>query len=240
MKAREWIAVLDFGSQYTQLIARRIRELGVFSELVRFDIGAGELKERCPAGIVLSGGPASVRDENTPRCDPGIFSSGVPVLGICYGMQLMGEALGGRVEQGRMREYGPARVRVLESDVLFRGLPREIEVWMSHGDRISEPPPGFKVLAATEGCPVAAMGDDRRGFFGLQFHPEVAHTPRGREILHRFLYAVCGCRGDWSMPDFIREAVEEIRLRVGDERVLCALSGGVDSAVTAALVHRAV
>lgn len=236
----EWIAVLDFGSQYTRLIARRIRELGVFSELVHHDVSAGELRERRPAGIVLSGGPRSVKEGEAPRCDPGLLELGVPVLGICYGMQLMAVMLGGEVTRGERREYGPARVKVREPDVLFRDLPEELEVWMSHGDRVARPPEGFAVLAGTDDCPVAAMGDLRRRLFGLQFHPEVVHTPRGREILHRFLYDACGCRGTWSMPDFIHRSVEQIRKRVGSEHVLCGLSGGVDSSVTAALVHRAV
>lgn len=237
---REWIAILDFGSQYTQLIARRIRELHVYSEIARYDVSADQLAARRPRGIVLSGGPASVLDEAAPRADAAIFQLGVPVLGICYGMQWMARRFGGRVQAGRQREYGLARITVLQPDTLFRDLPDELDVWMSHGDYVETLPPGFVPLARTDSCPHAAMADESRQLYALQFHPEVAHTPLGMEILRRFLFQACRCRGDWKISDFIEESVGAIRRRVGSEQVLCALSGGVDSSVVAALLHRAV
>lgn len=240
MAVREWIAILDFGSQYTQLIARRIRELRVYSEIARHDISADQLAARRPSGIVLSGGPASVLDETAPRGDAAIFQLGVPVLGICYGMQWMAYSLGGHVRAGQQREYGLARINVLQPDTLFRDLPDELDVWMSHGDYVEVLPPGFVPLAQSDSCPHAAMADESRRLYALQFHPEVAHTPLGTEILRRFLFQVCRCRGDWKISDFIEESVGAIRRRVGSEQVLCALSGGVDSSVVAALLHRAV
>ncbi|MCX7817702.1 MAG: glutamine-hydrolyzing GMP synthase [Kiritimatiellae bacterium] len=237
----EWIAVLDFGSQYTQLIARRVRHLQVYCEILRHDTPFAVLAARRPVGVILSGGPASVLAEGAPGCDPELWRGDLPVLGICYGMQLMARDLGGRVERGDRREYGPARVEVVDPDLLLRGLGREVDVWMSHGDRVAAPPPGFRVLARTENCPVAAMADASGRRFGLQFHPEVVHTPRGLEMLRTFVREVCGARGDWRMRDFIEESIRELRGRIGEhDRVLCALSGGVDSSVTAALLHRAV
>ncbi|MDH7577026.1 MAG: glutamine-hydrolyzing GMP synthase [Bacillota bacterium] len=237
---RDLIYVVDFGGQYTQLIARRIRELKVYCEIVPYSITWAELRKRSPCGLVFSGGPASVYAPGAPRCDPGLLAGEVPVLGICYGMQLMAYLLGGKVKQGEKREYGPARLTLLREDSLFRGLPEENSVWMSHGDLVESPPPGFLVAATTPQTPVAAMFDKARQLYGVQFHPEVHHTPQGREILARFLYDVCGCRGDWTPVSFVAEQVETIRQTVGNERVIGALSGGVDSAVAATLVHRAV
>lgn len=236
----EWIAILDFGSQYTQLVARRVREQHVYSEILRFDIPVSALAARPPRGIVLSGGPASVLDDHAPACDPALFRLGVPVLGICYGMQLMGRELGGRVQPGQNREYGYAKISVRAADTLFRGLPSELDIWMSHGDQVVELPPGFVSLAETPTCRYAAMADLTRRLYGLQFHPEVAHTPLGAEILRRFLFDVCGCRADWKIADFVEESVRSIQERVGSDHVLCALSGGVDSSVVAALLHRAI
>lgn len=238
--ARQTILVLDFGSQYTQLIARRLRELAVYSEIVPFDTRATALRDRQPVGLILSGGPRSVSDLAAPRCDPTVFDLGVPVLGICYGMQLMTAALGGSVARAAQREYGHARVRVERADGLFEALPQELRVWASHGDFVAEAPPGFTVLARSDSVPVAAMADPARRLYGLLFHPEVVHTERGAEILRNFAYRICGCRGDWTMASFVQEAIERIRSTVGEGRVVCALSGGVDSAVTALLVHRAV
>lgn len=240
MTHHRWIAILDFGSQYSQLIARRVREQHVYSELLRHDTTAAVLRARAPAGIILSGGPASVFDGGAPACDPALFDLGVPVLGICYGMQCMAQALGGQVLPGRSREYGPARVSVVTPNALFRDLPPELDVWMSHGDQVVALPPGFERLAQTPTCPNAAMGDAGRRCYGLQFHPEVIHTPQGAGILRRFLFDVCACAGDWRMSSFIAESVAGIRDRVGRAHVVCGLSGGVDSSVVAALLHRAI
>jgi GMP synthase (glutamine-hydrolysing) len=236
----ESIVVLDFGSQYTQLIARRLRELAVYSEIVPFDTSPAALRARRPAGLILSGGPRSVADPGAPTCDPAIFDLGVPVLGICYGMQLMTSALGGEVGRAAHREYGHARVHIERADGLFEALPRELRVWASHGDFVTRAPAGFSVLATSTSVPVAAMGDPVRRLYGVLFHPEVAHTEQGGEILRNFAYRICGCRGDWTMAAFVEEASGRIRAQVGGGRVICALSGGVDSAVTAVLVHRAV
>lgn len=240
MKPTEWIAILDFGSQYSQLIARRIREQRVYSEIVRYDISAAELASRRPSGIVLSGGPASVFESGAPACDAGILAMGVPVLGICYGMQLIARALGGTVKPGRQREYGNADIRLLEDASLFKGLPDPLRVWMSHGDHVETPPDGFRVLARTEACPVAAFADPDRALFGLQFHPEVVHTPRGKDILRHFLFDICQCAGDWAMSRFVTDAIETVRRTVGDGHVVCGLSGGVDSSVTAVLLQKAI
>jgi GMP synthase (glutamine-hydrolysing) len=238
--SHETIVVLDFGSQYSMLIARRIRELNTYCELLPWNTPRERLAGHDVKGIILSGGPNSVYDEDAPRAPAWVFEAGVPVLGICYGMQLIAHQLGGRVGPSLEREYGPARVEVLADTPLFEGLPRQLEVWMSHGDRIEAVPPGFQVIARSENSPVAVMADVTRGFYGLQFHPEVAHTPLGKAILRNFLERVCGCQRSWTPGNFIEEAVSAIRRQVGDGRVICALSGGVDSAVTAALVHRAV
>ena len=240
MSLHHWIAILDFGSQYSQLIARRVREQQVYSELLRYDISAAELRERAPAGIILSGGPSSVFDENSPECDPAIFDLGIPILGICYGMQLTAKALGGTVRAERRREYGHANIRVVQPKPLFEGLPAELDVWMSHGDQVVELPAGFERMAQTATCPYAAMGHAARKIYGLQFHPEVVHTPMGVEILRQFLFGVCACTGDWRMASFITESIERIRRQVGSSHVICGLSGGVDSSVVAALLHRAI
>ena len=240
MSAHTWIAILDFGSQYSQLIARRIREQQVYSELIRHDCSAASLRARAPSGIILSGGPSSVFDHRAPACDPAIFDLGIPVLGICYGMQLAAQALGGRVCAGKRREYGRATISVVTTSALFEGLPAELDVWMSHGDQVVDLPPGFARQAQTPTCPNAAMGDDGRRIYGLQFHPEVVHTPLGHEILKRFLFSVCNCPGDWRMASFVTESVRRIREQVGRSHVICGLSGGVDSSVVAALLHKAV
>ncbi|MBA2848413.1 glutamine-hydrolyzing GMP synthase [Thermosulfuriphilus ammonigenes] len=237
------ILVLDFGSQTTQLIARRIRELHVYSEIRPCTIGLEEIKAFSPKGIVLSGGPASVYDQEAPRVERALFDLGVPVLGICYGMQLMTYLLGGQVERSLKREYGPANLKVLDNSDLFHGLSleRPYRVWMSHGDRIEKMPPGFVCLAESENSPVAAMKDKTGRLFGVQFHPEVAHTEIGKDILANFVFKICGCQPTWTMASFIEEAVARISQTVGpEEKVICALSGGVDSSVTALLVHRAV
>jgi len=240
MQNGEWIAILDFGSQVTQLIARRIREQKVYSEIVRFDISAEELRRRAPSGIILSGGPATVLDDDAPKCDPALFGLGIPVLGICYGMQLMALQLGGSVKRGERREYGKAMMGIKGPCALFDGLPRDLQTWMSHGDKVDTPPPGFEVAASSESCRVAAMVDRGRRIFGVQFHPEVVHTPQGGDMLWNFAFKVCGCRGSWEMARFIEEHVDAIRARVSTDHVLCALSGGVDSSVVAALLHRAI
>lgn len=237
MSTHELVLVLDYGSQYNLLITRRLREAGVYSELIDPLLAWEEISSRQPRAVVLSGGPASVYDPGAPGLPPGLLDSGVPVLGICYGMQLLARELGGRVAPGHVREYGPATFRVEHEDHLLAGLGPQEPCWMSHGDRVEEPPPGFRVLARTDEC-VAAMGDRQRRIFGLQFHPEVHHTPRGREILRNFL-EVAGCRFDWTPGQFVEETVAEVRQRVGEGRAVCALSGGVDSTVAAALVGRA-
>ena len=240
MQHDDWIAILDFGSQYSQLIARRVREQHVYSELLRFDTKADELAARKPAGVILSGGPSSVFEDGAPQCDAGLFDLGVPVLGICYGMQLTARTLGGEVRPGTSREYGQARIRVTGKQSLLQGLPDDLVVWMSHGDQVAGLPEGFAGLADTDTCPYAAMGNDARRIYGLQFHPEVVHTPRGTEILKRFIFDVCACSGTWEMAQFVRESIKSIRERVGDEHVVCGLSGGVDSSVVALLLHRAI
>ncbi|MDI7276499.1 MAG: glutamine-hydrolyzing GMP synthase [Anaerolineae bacterium] len=241
VSGREMIAVVDFGSQYSQLIARRVRECQVYSEIVPHDVTLEELQRLQPRGLILSGGPASVYEPDAPRLRPEIYQAGWPILGICYGMHLLGQQLGGRVAAASRREYGPARLQLAARDSpLFAGLDPELEVWMSHGDRVEELPPGFQVLARTENAPVAAMGDPRRSFYGLQFHPEVVHTPQGRQILQSFTGRICGCRGSWTPASFIAEAVAQLRRQIGKGKVICALSGGVDSAVTATLLDRAI
>jgi GMP synthase (glutamine-hydrolysing) len=235
------IVVLDFGSQYTQLIARRLREAGVYSEIVAWREPLEAILARSPSGIILSGGPRSVREPGAPRCDQGVFAVGVPVLGICYGMQLMTDVLGGQVEAAPQREYGPATVMPASPrGRLFEGLPAALDVWASHGDRVACVPPGFRLVATSANAPVAAMEDAGRGLYGLLFHPEVAHTVDGAEILRRFAFEVCRCRGDWDIGAYAEECVAAIRTRVGGGRVICALSGGVDSTVAALLIHRAI
>jgi GMP synthase (glutamine-hydrolysing) len=236
----EVIPILDFGAQYAQLIARRVREKGVYSELVRFDISAADLKKMNPKGIILSGGPASVYEPNAPRCDPEIFNLGVPILGICYGMQLGADILGGHVKPAKAREFGRAKLHVVADDPLVRGLSGEITVWMSHGDQVHELPADFVALAATPTCPYAAARHARRPFYGVQFHPEVTHTPRGEQIFQNFLYDICQCSGSWTMGNFIEQTVAAVRQQVGSAKVICGLSGGVDSSVVAALLHKAI
>jgi GMP synthase (glutamine-hydrolysing) len=236
----ERVLVLDFGAQYAQLIARRVREQHVYCELVRHDISAEQVKKHAPAGLILSGGPSSVYETGAPKCDPKIFDLGIPVLGICYGMQLACETLGGKVTSAPAREYGRARVHVTSHADLFAGVPGELDVWMSHGDQVSRVSDDFEPLARTATCPIAAVRHKTRPVFCLQFHPEVTHTPLGGTLLHNFLMSVCGCRGTWKLGDFARQTTEQIRRRVGSDRVICGLSGGVDSAVTAALIYEAI
>ena len=234
------VAVLDFGSQYSQLIARRVRENNVHSEIVRHDVPAGELEASGVRGIILSGGPSSVYDEGAPRCDPGVFSLGVPVLGICYGMQLMALELGGAVEHSDHREYGRAELSVVEANSIFTGLHPTETVWMSHGDRVTKLPKGFTAIGETSNAPYAAACDASGRLFGLQFHPEVVHTPNGNTILRNFLFNVCGCTGDWTMGSFLDAEKAAIRERVGRDNVVLGLSGGVDSSVAAMLLHEAI
>ena len=235
-----WIAILDFGSQYTQLIARRIREQQVYSEIVRYDITADQLRERHPAGIILSGGPNSVFEGDTPQCDPAIFNLGIPVLGICYGMQLTAQTFGGTVKPGDHREYGPTRIATMPDCALFADIPEEFDVWMSHGDQVEVLPQGFKTAARSLSCPNAAMSDESRRFYALQFHPEVNHTQHGTKILRNFLFNACKCAGDWQLSSWIDETVENLKKQVGDEEVVLGLSGGVDSSVVAVLLHKAI
>jgi GMP synthase (glutamine-hydrolysing) len=238
--ADERVLVLDFGSQYAQLIARRVREQNVYCEIVRHDISVERIREHTPRGLILSGGPSSVYEPGAPRCDPQLFSLDLPVLAICYGMQLACDALGGRVQGVPRREYGRARCQITVDDPLFRDVPTEIDVWMSHGDQVAQVSDDFQAIAQTETCPITAVKHRARNVYGLQFHPEVTHTPQGKTILRNFLMEICGCRGTWKLGDFAREAVEAIRQRVGTHRVICGLSGGVDSSVTAALLYRAI
>lgn len=234
------IAVLDFGSQYTQVIARRIRELNVYSEILPFNTKASDLKKRGVCGIILSGGPASVLAKGSPRPDAGVFKLGVPVLGICYGLQLMGKMLGGAVVSSKQREYGLGELSFKDGSQLLKGLKSPIQVWNSHGDRIEKLPEGFKAVGTTENSEFALIENKQKRFYGMQFHPEVAHTPRGVEILRNFLYDICGCTGDWKMSDYVATAIEKIRAQVGDKKVILGLSGGVDSSVAAALIHKAI
>ncbi|HEY3227481.1 MAG TPA: glutamine-hydrolyzing GMP synthase [Planctomycetota bacterium] len=237
----ELVGIVDFGGQYTQLIARRVREAGVFCEILMPEVRAADLRRRNLRGLILSGGPASVYAPGAPRCDPKLFDLGVPVLGICYGMQLFCLALGSRVKAARDREFGRTDLRITDGSPLFKGVPRRTSVWMSHGDRVETPSREFQVLAATRNCANAAVRHRSRPLFGVQFHPEVVHTPHGGRILRNFLFDVCGCSGDWKTTSVIDQAVAEIRDTVGPRaRVICGLSGGVDSSVTATLVHRAV
>ena len=238
--AHSKIFILDFGSQYTQVIARRVRELQVYSEIVRFDIAAAEIAKLKANGIILSGGPASVYDKGAPQVDPQIFSLGIPVLGICYGMQLMAHHLGGEVEFSARREYGPGILHVTNGSLLFDGIGDQLDIWNSHGDKVAALPAGFRAAARTENSKFAAIEDPKRELYALQFHPEVSHTPRGKEILQNFVYHICHCAMDWTMGSFIEEACARIREQVADQKVVLGLSGGVDSSVTAALLHKAI
>ncbi|MED5262839.1 MAG: glutamine-hydrolyzing GMP synthase [Myxococcota bacterium] len=239
---KERILILDFGSQYTQLIARRVREQNVYCEIQPFDVGLDAIRRFDPAGIVLSGGPSSVSEKGAPTVDPELFETGIPILGICYGLQLLVHLLGGRVEAAEDREYGRAVLEQKRADSLVGDVETASRrtVWMSHGDRVLSLPEGFCVLAESPNSPFAAVRDETRPIWGLQFHPEVAHTEGGDELLARFVREICGCNGNWTMEAFIDEAVQAIRAQVGDQKVVCGLSGGVDSSVAAALVHRAV
>jgi GMP synthase (glutamine-hydrolysing) len=236
----ERVLVLDFGSQYAQLIARRIREQNVYCEIVRHDVSAQQLQRHAPKGLILSGGPSSVYEDRAPRCDPDIFQLGVPVLGICYGMQLACESLGGQVSSAPSREYGRARCYVKSHEDLFAGIPDQTDVWMSHGDQVTRVSDDFIALARTKTCPIAAVKHRTLPIYGLQFHPEVTHTPLGGTLLHNFVTMICRCAGTWRLGDFAKETIELIRARVGGGRVICGLSGGVDSSVTAALLYQAI
>ena len=242
------ILILDFGSQVTQLIARRVRDAGVFSEVFPYDIGDDFVRNYGASGVILSGSHNSTLEGDSPRAPQAVFELGVPVLGICYGMQTMAAQLGGQVENGKLREFGYAEVRARGHTKLLNGVNDFVtdeghgmlKVWMSHGDKVLEMPPGFKLMGSTPSCPIAAMADEERGFYALQFHPEVTHTTQGEAIIGRFVHEICGCKSDWNMPDYIGEAVEKIRAQVGSDEVILGLSGGVDSSVAAALIHRAI
>ncbi len=240
ISSSERILVLDFGSQYAQLIARRVREQHVYCEIVRHDITPEQIKNHSPSGLILSGGPSSVYELESPKCDPGIFDLGIPVLGICYGMQLACDHLGGKVESTSTREYGRAICNVATDDVLFKDFPKAAQVWMSHGDQVQRVSDDFAPLANTSTCPVAAVKHLKLPVYGLQFHPEVTHTPEGATLLKNFLFEVCSCTGTWKLEDFANEAIDRIRTQVGTSRVICGLSGGVDSAVVAALLYKAI
>ena len=242
------ILILDFGSQVSQLIARRVREQQVYCELHSFDVSADFIREYQPSGIILSGGPNSVYEAEEWRAPQMVFELGVPVLGICYGMQTMAQQLGGKVEGSNKREFGYAEIRARGHSKLFEGIQDRsnvdghglLDVWMSHGDKVTLMPEGFKVIASNESCPIAAIADETRGFYGVQFHPEVTHTLKGKEMIARFVHDICGCGNDWTMPGYIDEAVEKVRAMVGKDEVILGLSGGVDSSVVAALLHRAI
>ncbi|MUT65601.1 glutamine-hydrolyzing GMP synthase [Paenibacillus sp. NEAU-GSW1] len=239
-KPNEIIVVLDFGGQYNQLIARRIRDLGVYSELLPFNTSVERIREIQPKGIVFSGGPASVYEEKSPLVDPAIYDLGIPIFGICYGMQLMSHQLNGKVERAGKREYGKAEVDFIAESHLIKDLEQRQTVWMSHGDHVVELPQGFKVDASTEHAPIAAMSNTDRKFYAVQFHPEVRHSEKGNEMISNFLFNICGCEGNWTMESFIEDQIRDIREQVGDKKVLCALSGGVDSSVVAMLIHKAI
>ena len=234
------VLALDFGSQYNQLIARRVRETKVYSEIVPYNISPEEIRQKQACALILSGGPASVRKKGAPRPNPGIYQLGIPILGICYGMQMTARILGGKVSAGRKREYGPAMLRRIGPGPLFSGLPGKMKVWMSHGDYLTGLPAGFKAIGRTKSIPCAAFGNNRLRIYGVQFHPEVEHTEFGREILTNFLFRIAGCKPNWTMRSFIAEKKEEIQTRVGKRKVLCAVSGGVDSTVMATVLHRAI
>ncbi len=246
--AHQKILILDFGSQVSQLIARRVREQQVYCELHPFDVSEQFVRDFGADGVILSGGPNSVYEDEQWRAPQAVFELGVPVLGICYGMQTMASQLGGAVESSSKREFGYAEMRARGHSRLFEGIEDRInaeghgllDVWMSHGDKVTELPPGFKLIGSNESTPIAAMADETRGFYGVQFHPEVTHTLKGKEMIGRFVHDICGCGHDWNMPDYIEEAVKRIREQVGDEEVILGLSGGVDSSVAAALIHRAI
>lgn len=246
--SRQKILIIDFGAQYVQLIARRVREAGVYCELHPYDVNEAFIREFNPQGIILSGGPASVTESTPPAAPQVVFELGIPVLGICYGMQTMAQQLGGRVENATHREFGYAEVRARGHSALLKDIQDRandqghglLEVWMSHGDKVTELPSGFKVICDNAATPIAGMADETRGFYGVQFHPEVTHTRKGRAIIERFVHQICGCDSSWTMPDYVSEAVNHIRQTVGQDEVLLGLSGGVDSSVAAALIHQAI
>ena len=239
-QTRERIAILDYGSQYTQLIARRVREQQVYSEILPYATTAAKLRENMPKGVILSGGPNSVFEKDSPGIDPEIFNLGVPVLGVCYGMQLMSQTLGGKVEPGERREYGKTELATMPDNNLFAGLPERFTVWMSHGDRVAKLPDGFLASAASANCPYAAIRDEKRRFYAFQFHPEVVHTEHGSQIIGNFLFKVCGCKADWKLSAWIDDTVEKMRRQIGGEEVVLGLSGGVDSSVAAVLLNKAI
>jgi GMP synthase (glutamine-hydrolysing) len=234
------VIVLDFGAQYSMLIARRVRECNVYCEVLPHDIPVSELKKRNVKGVIVSGGPASVYEKGAPKADPKLWESGIPILGICYGLQLMAKDLGGEVKQGKKREYGKAELIIDDETNVFAGLPKQIQCWMSHGDTVIKPPKGFKQLAHTSNTKFAAIGNPKNKLFGVQFHPEVVHTPKGIEIIKNFVYIICDCKPTWTTANFIDEQVKDIKRSTGKDKILCALSGGVDSTTVSALVHKAI
>ncbi|MDI3533804.1 MAG: hypothetical protein PWQ82_169 [Thermosediminibacterales bacterium] len=237
---KEIVVILDFGGQYSQLIARRVREARVYCEIMPYTTPIDKIKSLNPKGIIFSGGPASVYSKNAPQIDKNIFELGIPIFGICYGMQLTSHVLGGKVTRAEKGEYGKALLEIDKPSQILDGLNENTTVWMSHSDSIEEVPEGFEIMAHTKNTPAAVIGNENKKIYGVQFHPEVIHTPRGQEIIHNFLFKVCGCSGDWSMKSFVKTAVEEIKSVVGEKKVLCGLSGGIDSSVAAVLVHKAV
>lgn len=236
----ELVLVLDFGGQYNQLIARRVREANVYCEVVPYNASIDRIKSMNPKGIIFTGGPASVLDQKAPFCDMEVFNLGIPVLGICYGMQLMATMLGGSVEKAEQREYGKVDIKLAVDSELFKGVDSETTCWMSHTYYVNKLPADFEYIASTNNCPAGAMENSKRKLYGVQFHPEVMHTPRGKDMLRNFLYNICGCCGDWKMSSFVEQSIKSIREKVGDKKVLCALSGGVDSSVAAVMIHKAV
>lgn len=240
MNNQELVLIIDFGGQYNQLIARRVREANVYCEVVPYHTSLDEIKEKKPKGIILTGGPASVYAENAPTCNPDLFEMGIPVLGICYGGQLMAQVFNGKVNRATSREYGRVELNIQDREGIFVDIPDYSKCWMSHTDFIEVAPEGFEITATTDNCPVAAMKNSQKNLYAVQFHPEVEHSEKGREIIRNFLYQVCGCTGDWNMHNFAEQTIQEIKEKVGNKKVLCALSGGVDSSVAAVLVHKAV
>lgn len=240
MQHSEIVIILDFGAQYTQLIARRVRELGVYCEIHPFNLSVERIRQIRPIGIILSGGPSSVNDKNAPKPTPALYEMGIPILGICYGLQLIAHQLGGKVDASARKEYGSAELQIDRNDDLLSGLNGTTRVWMSHGDALSQLPPGFEPIAHTSNAPICAIRNAEKKIYGVQFHPEVVHTPDGKKILSNFVYGTCGARGGWTSSAFIETAISEIRSQVGSDKVLCALSGGVDSSVLAVLLHQAI
>ncbi len=237
---RDWVAIIDFGSQYTHLIARRVRECRIYSEIVSHNISASELLRRSPCAIILSGGPATVTLRESPMCDRQIFNIGIPILGICYGAQFMAKCLGGKVNKAQAREYGKTILKVKSADKIFNGLSKQEIAWMSHGDKIVKLPHGFRIIGSTDNTVIAAMGNAKKRLYGVQFHPEVVHTPKGKKILRDFLTGIAGCRPSWDIHSFVGNSIKQLRQKIGRDKVLCALSGGVDSSVLAVLLHKAV